>query len=250
MPPKAPQPSRLSARASGPTAHPPPGRQRPRSPPASKSHRTCSITGAHGCYASFINGTYESTSDKSNGHPVYTRQQVSTNSGLFVEMCIEFAGGNWEVKNALCRGSRRCFARISQDGPLESVAFLDTWMVSTGEAAKPCAFAPQPELCLRFSGDKRPQPKSTVDQSPAVAASAAPEQSPAAPMSEADVHDCAFASDGEGADEEPFLNVLSAFFDYFECGSNGQMDANLIAPTLQALDLEDQVHVICGVIQE
>jgi hypothetical protein len=168
---------------------------------------------------------------------------------LFVEMCIEFAGGYWEIKNALCRGSRRCFARISQDGPLESVAFLDTWMVSTGEAPNSAAFAPQPELCLRFSGDKRPQPRVTADQAPAAAAGAVSEQSSSIPMSEAD--DCALArSDGESADEEPFLNVLPAFFDFFECGSNGQMDANLVAPMLQALDLEDHVHVICGAIQE
>jgi hypothetical protein len=40
--------------------------------------RTCSIAGATGCYASFINGIYRATSDLSNGHLVYARDEVAT----------------------------------------------------------------------------------------------------------------------------------------------------------------------------
>jgi hypothetical protein len=170
---------------------------------------------------------------------------------MVAEMCIEFTKGCWEVKNALCRGTRRCFARVDQDGPLESVAFLDTWEACTGETGKHAAhFAPQQDICLRFSGDKRAAPKTTANESPAAACSS-PEQSPApATRHYGDGVELPDSTPGDAAVEESFASVLSDFFDFFECGSNGQMDTDLVAPTLQALDLEDHVHVVSGFIQQ
>jgi hypothetical protein len=212
--------------------------------------RTCSIAGATGCYASFINGIYRATPDLSNGHLVYARDEVATNSGMFAEICIEFVAGAWEVKNVLCRGTRRCFARVSQDGPLESTAFLDTWLVSTGDGARSSTFAPQPDVCLRFSGDKRPPPKASVG---GAAPAASPTKDPSSPSS-ADQHsspiNAAFETNDVDADGEPFPKVLADFFEVFACGSAGQMDTNLVAPTLQELDLEDEVHIVCGSIQQ
>jgi hypothetical protein len=169
---------------------------------------------------------------------------------MLAEMCIEFTAGSWEVKNALCRGTRRCFARVDHDGPLQSVAFLDTWMACSEAGKHTAHFAPQHDICLRFSGDKRIAAKATANEAPA-AASGSPEQS--------SVHATRHCGDdaelpdnapGDDVEEESFASVLSDFFDVFECGSNGQMDTNLVAPTLQALDLEDHVHVVSGFIQQ
>jgi hypothetical protein len=173
------------------------------------------------------------------------REEVSTNSGMFADVCIEFIAGSWEVKNALCKGTRRCFARVSQDGPLESAAFLDTWMVSSGDAARSLSFAPQPDVCLRFAGDKRPPPKADAVACPE-APSASEQSSPQGGNSSP--HDTYFQSDSEG--DEPFPKILADFFEYFDCGDTGQMDTNLVAPTLQELDLEDEVHVVCAPMQQ
>lgn len=178
---------------------------------------------------------------------MYVREEVTTNSGMLAEMCIEFTAGNWEVKNALCRGTRRCFARVAQDGPLEAVAFLDTWMACSGEAGKHAHFAPQHDICLRFSGDKRVAPKTTANESPA--ASTGSEQ-PSAARQRGDDAELPESAPGNDVDEESFASVLSDFFDFFECGSNGQMDTDLVVPVLQALDLEDHVHVVSGFIQQ
>jgi hypothetical protein len=252
MAPKVSHSHRSSAHASGgQTATQ--GRPKQSFPPASalKSSRTCCITGASGCFASYINGTYTASSDTSSGYPIYVREQACTTSGLFIEMCIEFAGGNWEIKNALCRGTRRCFARIQQDGPLESVAFLDTWMISTGDGSKLASFEPQPEICLRFSGDKRMLQRGAAAgiKEPDAACVAAGPSSPHAPSHSTSAHD-GHGSDCESGDEEPFSKVLYDFFEVFECGSNGQMDTSLVAPTLQALELEEHVHVVCGCMQQ
>jgi hypothetical protein len=200
--------------------------------------RTCSITGASGCFASFINGVYSQTSELSNGFPIYAREDVATNSGLFAEICIEHMNGDWEVKNALCRGTRRCFARVSHDGPLEAVAFLDTWAVSTQLSG----FLRQPDVCLRFSGDKQVRANAPADQPPA-----AP-RSPSEKLLE-EAGNCAIRN-GEiiDAEEEPFSAVLSHFFEFFDEG-HGVIDTNLLAPTLQAVDLEEQVHIVCGFMQ-
>ena len=178
------------------------------------------------------------------------RDQVSTNSGLLAEICIEHAAGNWEVKNALCRGTRRCFARIAHDGPLESIAFLDTWVVSTGDGARTSDFAPQPEVCLRFAGGKRvvaaPSAATTTATSNGAAASRA------TPHRLADDGIVALDLDGSEAqaDEEPFAAVLCDFFEFFEIAGTGQMDTNLIAPSLQALDLEEHEHIVCGCLHQ
>ncbi len=168
-------------------------------------------------------------------------------------MCIEFADGNWEVKNVLCRGTRRCFARIQQDGPLESVAFLDTWKISTGDSTKLASFEPQPALCLRFSGDKRMlQRGAGIKEPDAACASGSTAVGPSlshVPSHSTRAYD-GHGSDSESGDEEPFSKVLYDFFEVFECGSNGQMDTSLVAPTLQALELEEHVHVVCGCMEQ
>jgi len=174
---------------------------------------------------------------------------VSTNSGLLAEICIEHAGGNWEVKNALCRGTRRCFARIAQDGPLECVAFLDTWEVSTGDGAHKSDFVHQPGVCLRFSGGKR------VVAAPSSAATTVPNgvSAPrATPHRQVDDDAVALGLDDDeaSADDEPFAAVLCDFFEFFDIWGTGQMDTNVIAPSLQALDLEEHEHVLCGCLQQ
>ena len=208
-----------------------------------KMKRTCSITGASGCFASFINGVYSQTSESSNGFPIYAREDVSTNSGLFAEICIEHIDGDWEVKNALCRGTRRCFARVSHDGPLEAVAFLDTWVVSNSQSAQLSGFSRQPDVCLRFSGDKQARAKAPADQPPAAPGSSSEKLRD-------EPGNCA-PGNGEIVDpeEEPFSEVLSDFFEFFDVGNCGQIDTNLLAPTLQRLDLEDHVHIVCGFVQ-
>jgi hypothetical protein len=208
-----------------------------------KHGRSCSITGTTGCYASFINGVYKATSEQSNGHLVYIREEVSTNSGMLAEICIEFIAGCWEVKNVLCRGTQRCFARVSQDGPLESTAFLDTWMVSSGDAAR--TFAPQPDVCLRFTGDKRPPPKAAADVSP----DASPAKDNSSPKGGGCSPDDVGFGSNDDEDNEPFPQILADFFEFFDCG-DGLMDTNLVAPTLQELDLEEEVHIVCGSIQQ
>jgi hypothetical protein len=153
-------------------------------------------------------------------------------------------GGDWEVKNALCRGTRRCFARVSHDGPLEAVAFLDTWVVSTSQSAQLSGFSRQPDVCLRFSGDKQAaRAKAPADQPPAAPAS--PSEKLVGEPGDCAVGNCEIIE----PEEEPFSEVLSHFFEFFDVGNCGQIDTNLLAPTLQALDLEDHVHIVCGFMQ-
>jgi hypothetical protein len=214
--------------------------------------RTCCITGATGCYASFINGTYQCTTEIYNGYPVFIRDDVSTNSGLLAEVCIEHTGGIWQVKNALSRRTSTCFARIVHDGPLEAAAHLDTWMVSDGDNSSLPRFVAQPAVRLNFSGGKVVAPARAaampagVPPSPATSQSSVPQ---AAPLQEA----TKFLFENEGTDgttgQEPFHSVLCRFFEAFDIGGCGLLDVLLLAPALQALHLEDHIHIICGELQ-
>jgi hypothetical protein len=126
-------------------------------------------------------------------------------------------------------------------------------MISTGDGTKLASFEPQPGLCLRFSGDKRMLQRGAAagTKEPDAARAAAGQSSSNAPSESQSTraHD-GHGSDSESGDEEPFSQVLYDFFEVFECGSNGQMDTSLVAPTLQALELEEHVHVVCGCMQQ